>query len=100
MDGWTALADPTRRRILELVAVRPRGVRELADELPVGRPRVSQHLKLLKSAGLVLDRPVGTRRIYGTNAAGLAAFRAQLDQFWGQTLLNFKRLAEEGEDQI
>lgn len=98
MDGWSALADPTRRTILELVAERPRNVRELADCLPVTRPAVSQHLKLLKEAGLVVDQAVGTRRLYSTNPAGLAALRAQLDRFWNQTLVNFKQLAE-AEDQ-
>jgi len=98
MDGWSALADPTRRTILELVAVRPRNVRELAERLPVSRPAVSQHLKLLKDAGLVFDEAVGTRRIYRANPAGLAALRAQLDRFWSQTLVNFKQLAEQ-EDQ-
>jgi DNA-binding transcriptional ArsR family regulator len=82
-----------------MVATRPRAVQDLADELPVTRPAVSQHLKLLKSAGLVLDHAQGTRRIYRANAAGLAALRAQLDQFWGQTLVNFKQLAEEEEEQ-
>jgi len=95
MDGWTALADPTRRTILELVAARPRAVRELADQLPVSRPAVSQHLKLLKEAGLVTDQADGTRRIYRVNPAGLAALRTQLDRFWNQTLLNFKQLAEQ-----
>jgi DNA-binding transcriptional ArsR family regulator len=99
MDGWSALADPTRRAILELVAVRPRAVRELADELPITRPAVSQHLKLLKTAGLVVDRAEGTRRIYRANPAGLAALRAQLDRFWNQALANFKALAEEEEEQ-
>ena len=99
MDGWSALADPTRRTILELVALRPRAVQELADELPVTRPAVSQHLKLLKSAGLVVDRAEGTRRIYRANPAGMAALRAQLDRFWSQTLANFKQLAEEEEGQ-
>jgi DNA-binding transcriptional ArsR family regulator len=95
MDGWSALADPTRRTILELVAARPRAVRELADHLPVSRPAVSQHLKLLKQAGLVIDDAVGARRIYRVDPAGLAALRGQLDRFWGQTLLNFKQLAEQ-----
>lgn len=99
MDGWNALADPTRRTILELVAVRPRAVRELADELPITRPAVSQHLKLLKAAGLVLDRAEGTRRIYRADPAGLAALRAQLDRFWNQALANFKQLAEKEEEQ-
>lgn len=94
MDGWSALADPTRRTILELVAERPRNVRELADCLPVSRPAVSQHLRLLKEAGLVVDEAIGTRRLYSVNPTGLAALRAQLDQFWNQTLSNFKQVAE------
>lgn len=98
MDGWSALADPTRRTILELVAVHPRHVQELADRLPVSRPAVSQHLKLLKEAGLVVDQAVGTRRLYRANPAGLAALRAQLDRFWGQTLINLRQQAE-AEDQ-
>jgi len=99
MDGWSALADPTRRTILELVAVRPRAVRELADLLPVTRPAVSQHLKLLKDAGLVTDRAEGTRRIYRPNPAGLEALRRQLDRFWNEALVNLKQLAEEEEEQ-
>lgn len=95
MDAWGALADPTRRSILEMVAVRPRAVRELADHLPISRPAVSQHLKLLKEAGLVVDRAAGTRRIYSANRPAIAALRAELDRFWGQTLLNFKQLAEQ-----
>jgi len=79
--------------------MRPRAVQELADELPVTRPAVSQHLKLLKLAGLVVDRAEGTRRIYRANPAGMAALRAQLDRFWSQTLANFKQLAEEEEEQ-
>lgn len=98
MDGWSALADPTRRTILELVAARPRAVRELADLLPVTRPAVSQHLKQLKEAGLVVDRSEGTRRIYRANPAGLDALRAQLDRFWSQALANFKQLVEEKEE--
>lgn len=95
MDGWNALADPTRRTILELVAIRPRAVRELADQLPITRPAVSQHLKILKEAGLVLDHAAGTRRIYRPNPAGIEALRLQLDRFWGQTLANLKLLAEQ-----
>jgi DNA-binding transcriptional ArsR family regulator len=98
MDGWNALADPTRRTILELVATRPFNVQELADQLPVSRPAVSQHLRLLKEAGLVIDQAVGARRLYRANPAGIAALRAQVDDFWSQTLLNFKVLAE-GKDQ-
>jgi DNA-binding transcriptional ArsR family regulator len=95
VDGWTALADPTRRSIFELVAARPRAVVEIAAQLPVTRPAVSQHLKLLKSARLVIDHAEGTRRIYRVNPDGLADLRAQLDRFWSQTLANFKPLVEE-----
>ena len=97
MDGFTALADPTRRSIFELVAARPRAVGELADRLPVSRPAVSQHLKILKLAHLVLDEPVGTRRIYRVDPTGLQALRKQLDRFWTQALANFKDLVEEDE---
>src|SRR5947208_11269882 len=91
-DGWAALADPTRRLIFELVVARPRAVGEIARELPVSRPAVSQHLKLLKSARLVLDHAEGTRRIYRVNPDGLAELRGQLERFWSQTLANFKTL--------
>jgi DNA-binding transcriptional ArsR family regulator len=98
MDGWTALADPTRRRIFELVVARPRAVGELAELLPVTRPAVSQHLKLLKAARLVDDRADGTRRIYRADPTGLQELRRQLDGFWDQTLANFKQLVETQED--
>jgi DNA-binding transcriptional ArsR family regulator len=94
-DGWTALGDPTRRAIFERVAEQPRAVGELARELPVSRPAVSQHLKVLKEAGLVLDRPVGNRRIYQLDPAGLEALRAQLDRFWTKALANYKAVAEQ-----
>jgi DNA-binding transcriptional ArsR family regulator len=99
MDGWAALADPTRRTIFELVAARPRAVRELAEVLPVTRPAVSQHLKLLKSAGLVLDRAEGTRRIYRADPEGLRDLRDQLDRFWNEALANFKQLVELPEEE-
>ena len=98
MDGWTALADPTRRTVFELVAARPRAVGELADLLPVTRPAVSQHLKVLKTAGLVLDRAEGTRRIYRADPEGLRALRDQLDRFWNQALATFKQLVEHPEE--
>jgi DNA-binding transcriptional ArsR family regulator len=98
MDGWAALADPTRRTIFELVVARPRAVGELAEELPVTRPAVSQHLKLLKTAGLVLDRAEGTRRIYQANPDGLRELRAQLDRFWNQTLANFTQVVDQSEE--
>jgi DNA-binding transcriptional ArsR family regulator len=93
-DPWTALGDPTRRAILERVADRPRAVVELARELPVSRPAVSQHLKVLKDAGLVIDRPVGNRRIYSLNPVGLGALRADLDRFWSKALAAYKMAAE------
>ena len=98
MDRWAALADPTRRTILELVAARPRPVGELAGLLPVTRPAVSQHLKVLKAAGLVLDRAEGTRRIYRADPDGLRDLRTQLDRFWNQALANFKELVEQPQE--
>ena len=98
MDGWAALADPTRRTIFELVVERPRAVGQLAEVLPISRPAVSQHLKLLKTAGLVRDRAEGTRRIYQANVDGLREMRALLDRFWNQTLANFKQLVEHPEE--
>jgi DNA-binding transcriptional ArsR family regulator len=95
VDGWTALGDPTRRAIFERIADRPRAVGELAGELPVSRPAVSQHLKVLKDAGLVIDRPVGTRRIYQLNPDGIGALRVQLDRFWTQALAAFKQVVEQ-----
>ena len=89
---------PDRRTIFELVVAQPRAVRQLADVLPISRPAVSQHLKLLKSAGLVLDRAEGTRRIYRSNPDGLREMRAQLDRFWNQTLANFKQIVEQSEE--
>lgn len=90
----TALADPTRRDIFERVAARPQAVGELARELPVSRPAVSQHLKVLKQAGLVADRPEGARRIYELDPSGVGALRAYLDGFWDQSLAAFKAAAE------
>ena len=94
-QALTALADPTRRAIFEHLAERPRAVGELARELPVSRPAVSQHLKVLKGAGLVTDRPAGTRRIYAVDPDGLAELRAYLDSFWNQALAAFKTAAEQ-----
>jgi DNA-binding transcriptional ArsR family regulator len=98
VDGWTALADPTRRLVFELVVERPRAVGELARALPISRPAVSQHLKLLKTAGLVLDRAEGTRRIYRANPDGLRELRDELDRFWNQALANFKHIVEQPEE--
>ncbi len=92
-DGWEALGDPTRRAIVACLAERPRAVGELAEALPISRPAVSQHLKVLKEAGLVTDRATGTRRVYRLNAAGLAALRDQLDTFWSRALDTFQDVA-------
>lgn len=92
--GIEALADPTRRTIYELIAARPRAVGELAAELPVSRPAVSQHLKVLGDAGLVIGQPEGNRRIYRMNPDGLQALRRYLDGFWNQALAAFKLAAE------
>ena len=92
--AMTALGDPTRRAIFERLVDGPRPVGELAAELPVSRPAVSQHLKVLKDAGLVTDRAAGTRRIYRVDPAGIASLRAELDRFWTQALTNFKDIVE------
>src|SRR6185437_9238782 len=89
-----AIADPTRRQVFERLAAGPRSVGELAAGLPVSRPAVSQHLKVLKDAGLVADRAEGTRRVYEIDPHGLGALRAWLDQFWGDALNAFKAEAE------
>jgi DNA-binding transcriptional ArsR family regulator len=89
-----AIADPTRRRVFERLAAGPRSVGDLAEGLPVSRPAVSQHLKVLKDAGLVADRAEGTRRVYEIDPHGLGALRAWLDQFWGDALAAFKAEAE------
>ena len=95
VDGWTALGDPTRRTIFELVVEQPRAVGELAAGLPVSRPAVSQHLRVLKAAGLVIDRPNGNRRIYEVHADGLAQLRADLDRFWSSALAAYKVSVEQ-----
>jgi len=96
----TALGDPTRRAIFERVAERPRAVGELASELPVSRPAVSQHLKVLKEAGLVVDRQIGTRRIYELDPEGLGALRAYLDRFWDTALAAFKTAVEQRDEEV
>jgi DNA-binding transcriptional ArsR family regulator len=93
-SALTALGDPTRRDIFERLAARPSAVGELADALPVSRPAVSQHLKVLKEAGLVTDEARGTRRIYSVDPDGLAELRAYFDGFWTKALNTFKELAE------
>lgn len=85
-DGWDLLADPTRRAIVERLAKQPCAVVELAGEFPISRPAVSQHLKILKDAGLITDQATGNRRVYRLNPAGVAALRDQLDTFWSRAL--------------
>jgi DNA-binding transcriptional ArsR family regulator len=97
-NGLGALADPTRREIFERLGERPQSVGELARKLPVSRPAVSQHLKVLKDAGLVIDRAVGTRRIYQLNPDGVGALRAYLDQFWNRALTSFKATVEQAKE--
>ena len=93
--AFTALGDPTRREIFERLAERPSAVGELARVLPVSRPAVSQHLKVLKEAGLLTDRAEGTRRIYRVDPEGIAMLRDYLDSFWNRALVAFKAAAEQ-----
>ena len=99
-DGWTALGDPTRRAIFERLADRPYAVGELARELPVSRPAVSQHLKVLKDARLVVDRPAGNRRIYQLDPEGVGALRADLEQFWSKALATYKTVVEQRTEEV
>ncbi len=92
--GLGLLGDPTRRTIFELLARRPCSVGELAGQLPVSRPAVSQHLRVLKDGGLVVSRPEGTRRVYTLNPEGVTALRAYLDRVWDQALTSFQKAAE------
>jgi DNA-binding transcriptional ArsR family regulator len=91
-QGWGALADRTRRAIVAALADQPLSVGELAAEMPVTRPAVSQHLKVLKNAGLVSEHQEGTRHIYQLNPAGLAAMRDQLDTYWRRALTNYAEI--------
>jgi DNA-binding transcriptional ArsR family regulator len=99
-DGWTALGDPMRRAIFERLAERPRAVGELARELPVSRPAVSQHLKVLKDARLVVAQPAGNRRIYRLDPDGVAALRADLERFWGSALAGYKAIVEQQQKEV
>jgi DNA-binding transcriptional ArsR family regulator len=98
-DRWLALGDRTRHAIFERLAERPCAVGELADRLPVSRPAVSQHLKVLKDARLVIDERAGNRRIYRINPDGLDELRADLDRFWSSALAAFKTIAEQQPEQ-
>jgi DNA-binding transcriptional ArsR family regulator len=94
-EVWDAMGDRTRRAIIERLAERPQAVGELADMLPVSQPAVSQHLKVLKAAGLVAERAAGTRRIYRLNPVGVAALRDQLETFWNRALERYKDIVEQ-----
>jgi DNA-binding transcriptional ArsR family regulator len=93
----TALADPTRREIFERLALRPQSVGALALELPISRPAVSQHLRVLKKAGLVSDRAAGAKRVYQIDPAGLSVMRQWLDRFWERSLAAFRAEIEDAE---
>ena len=95
LAAWSALGDRTRRTIFERLTQRPYAVGELAESLPVSRPAVSQHLKVLKDAGLVVDQAAGNRRIYAIDPDGLSALRADLDRFWTSALAAYKIAAEQ-----
>ena len=92
--AFSALADPTRRRVFEALRAGPRAVGEIATTVPVSRPAVSQHLKVLKEAGLVGDHAVGNRRIYTIDPNGLEELRSYLDEFWSTALQSFKSAVE------
>ena len=97
-NTFAALADPTRREIFERLARRSLSVGELAAQMPVSRPAVSQHLKVLKDAGLVDVRSEGTRNVYAVDPKGVEAMRAYLDRFWSKALNAFKDFVEQEED--
>ncbi|HEY2888216.1 MAG TPA: metalloregulator ArsR/SmtB family transcription factor [Candidatus Limnocylindrales bacterium] len=92
-DPFDALGDPNRRAIVELLGDAERSVQELADLLPISRPAVSRHLRVLKRAGLVVERPVGTRRIYQLHDEGVEAVRAYMERVWGEAALRFQLVA-------
>lgn len=101
LDGsLTALGDPTRRAIFERLAERPWAVGELASELPISRPAVSQHLRVLKDAGLVTDTPAGNRRIYQLDPRGVGALRGYFDEFWNRALKAFKTSIEQTHTEV
>jgi DNA-binding transcriptional ArsR family regulator len=93
-DPFDALGDPNRRAIVELLGKGDRSVQEIADALPISRPAVSRHLRLLKTAGLVVEEPVGTRRIYRLHDEGVDAVRTYLEQVWGEAAARFTLVAE------
>ena len=93
-DPFEALGDPNRRAIVELLGAGGRSMQELADDLPISRPAVSRHLRLLKQAGLVVEEPQGTRRIYRLDTHGVEAVETYLEHVWGEAVARFRMLAE------
>ena len=98
-EGWEALGDPSRFAIVQCLAERPCDVGELASELPITRQAVSQHLTVLKAAGLVTAEAVGTRRIYRLNPSGVAALKDQLDTFWRRALDGYQNIVEDNTEE-
>lgn len=98
--AWTLLGDPSRRSIIERLSHSPCSVAELADDMPISRPAVSQHLKVLREAGIVRDEPHGRQRVYRIDAARLKRYRRQLDQFWSDALGNLTATTNEQEREI
>ena len=97
--GWEALGDPSRFAIVQNLAERPRTVGDLADQLPISRQAVSQHLRVLRDAGLVAAQPVGTRRIYRLNPAGVTALKDQLDTFWRRAMDGYRDVIEDNTEE-
>jgi DNA-binding transcriptional ArsR family regulator len=98
-QGWEALGDPSRFAIVQCLAERPQAVGDIADELPISRQAVSQHLRVLKDAGLVAAQAVGTRRIYRLNPAGVTALKDQLDTFWRRALDGYQNVIEDNTEE-
>jgi DNA-binding transcriptional ArsR family regulator len=94
VDPFDALGNPQRRAIVELLAGRPRSVQQIADELPISRPAVSRHLRLLSAAGLVTEQRIGTRHLYRLHESGVSAVRSYLEDVWGSAAARFRLLAE------
>lgn len=99
LAGWSVLGDRTRRTIFERLTKHPSAVGDLAKGLPVSRPAVSQHLRVLKDAGLVVDQQAGNRRIYAINPEGLSELRAELDRFWTSAMTAYKAAVEQPEQE-
>ena len=99
-DAWALLGDASRRAIIARLSQSPCSVAELADDMPISRPAVSQHLKVLREAGIVHDEPQGRQRVYSIDAARLERYRRQLDQFWSDALTNLTATTNEQEGEI